>query len=84
MKMFEYMASGVPIIASKLPVLQEVLCQQDALLAEPDDPAEWSNSLRSLVRDHELGRHLAYNARRTYLDEHNWVERARRLLQATT
>ena len=85
MKMFEYMASGVPIIASKLPVLQEVLCHQhNALLAEPDAPAEWSNSLRSLVSDDELGRHLAHNARRTYLDEHNWVERARRLLQATT
>jgi glycosyltransferase involved in cell wall biosynthesis len=38
LKMFEYMASGRPIIASKLPVFEEVLKHNvNALLVSPDN-----------------------------------------------
>lgn len=37
-KMFEYMASGVPIVASDLPSIREVLNSTNAVLVEPQNP----------------------------------------------
>jgi len=39
LKMFEYMASGTPIVASDLPSIREVLNDGNALLVRPGDPA---------------------------------------------
>lgn len=38
LKMFEYMASGTPIVASDLPSVREVLNTENAFLVQPDDP----------------------------------------------
>ncbi len=63
MKMFEYMASGVPIIASDLPVLQEVLVHgENALVAPSGDAAAWQTALESLIADRALGPRLATRA----------------------
>ncbi len=36
MKLFEYMASGVPIVSSRLPSLEEVLNENNSVLVEPE------------------------------------------------
>ena len=41
MKMFEYMAAGRAILSSDLPVLREVLNEENAILLPPDEPAAW-------------------------------------------
>jgi len=52
MKMFEYMACGVPFVASDLPVLQEVLVHdRNALIAAADDVEAWSAAVRRLLVD---------------------------------
>ncbi len=38
LKMFEYMASGTPIVASDLPSIREVLNEKNAVLVKPDNP----------------------------------------------
>ncbi len=84
MKMFEYLASGTPIISSDLPVLREVLDDGvNALLAGPDDPKEWLNCLDRLVEDSDLGRSIGTAAHRSYVRQHTWSARARKILQAT-
>lgn len=83
MKMFEYMATGVPIIASRLPALQEVLEDgQDCLMAESDAPDEWLSRLDDCLSDPSASNALAANARNKYLQEYNWDVRASRLLDA--
>ena len=57
MKMFEYMAAGRPILASTLPVLQEVLRHgENALLLPYDEPQAWVDALRTLHADPALAR----------------------------
>ncbi len=51
MKMFEYMAAGRAIISSDLPVLHEVLNEQNAIFCSADDPLAWQATLVSLVQD---------------------------------
>lgn len=81
LKMFEYMAAGMPIIASRLPVLEEVLEDNiDCLLAEPDDPASWSDCLQRLLDDSALAGAIGTNARFAYEYEHNWNIRAEKIM----
>lgn len=82
MKMFEYMATGVPIIASKLPVLQEILVHgQNCLLAEPENIDEWSKCLKILHKDSVLANRIGENARSAYLSEYNWISRSEKIIE---
>jgi len=80
MKMFEYMASGVPMVASDLPVLGEVLThERNALIAPSGDAAAWQAAIARLVSDRALRRTLASNALAD-LREFTPRARARRIL----
>ncbi|MDD5450311.1 MAG: glycosyltransferase family 4 protein [Desulfovibrionales bacterium] len=83
MKMFEYMASGVPIISSKLPVLEEVLRSgENSLLVEPDRIDEWSSCLNHLEKDRSLGKKLAQNAYKECTSKYSWSTRAKQMVKA--
>ena len=63
MKMFEYMATGVPIVASDLPVLQEVLQhERNALIAPAGDDDVWVGAIDRLLHDVTLRVALAERA----------------------
>jgi glycosyltransferase involved in cell wall biosynthesis len=79
LKLFEYMASGRPIVASDLPSLREVLRDGDnALLVEPGNPQALTAGIRRLKDDAALGRRLAAQAKRD-VREFTWARRAARL-----
>lgn len=62
MKMFEYMASGRLIIASDLPVLREVLNEDNALLCEPDVLECWRRGLERTTTNASWKQGLARQA----------------------
>jgi glycosyltransferase involved in cell wall biosynthesis len=75
MKMFEYMASGVPIVASDLPVLQEILAhERNALIAPSGDLGAWQTAVQRLIEDRALRIALA---RRALVDVTTFTPRAR-------
>lgn len=81
MKMFEYMAAGRPILASTLPVLQEIL--QDgvnAILLPYDEPKRWMEALRRLQQDGELAEALGRQARHD-VQKYTWDKRAQSILK---
>ncbi len=81
MKMFEYMASGKPMIASALPVLQEVLeHRRNAWLVPPDDLAAWQNAVEILIGDPSLRRQLGEAARQDLIEKYTWDARARAVM----
>lgn len=83
MKMFEYLATGVPLISSDLPVLREVL--QDGvngLLVPPADPAAWAAALDRLAGHTDVARAIGERAHAEYLAHHTWTRRAEALLDA--
>jgi glycosyltransferase involved in cell wall biosynthesis len=83
MKMFEYMASGVPLVSSDLPVLSEVLEHgRNALLATADAPEEWLERIDWLVANPAEAALIAGNAYRDYVRNHTWQARADSLMQA--
>jgi glycosyltransferase involved in cell wall biosynthesis len=80
LKLFDYMAAGVPIVASDLPALREVLRhEENALLACPDDPDAFAAAVRRLFVDPALAARLGRQAR-TDVEAYSWDARAHALL----
>jgi len=79
-KMFEYLASGVPVISSNLLVLREVLKhKENCLLVDPTDVSAWSSSIKKLIKNKNLRTEIVKNAKKTIENEHNWDRRAIRI-----
>ena len=82
-KIFEYMAMGKGIVASRLGQIGEVLVDgETALLVEPGDIRELKEALVRLVDDKGLREALGVKAREVAEREHTWRHNARRVLQA--
>jgi glycosyltransferase involved in cell wall biosynthesis len=82
LKIFEYMLSGRPVAAPRAPGVEEVLNDGvDSLLFDPFDPADAARKVVLLLKDKELGKRLASNARNTALSKYTYRARARTLLE---
>lgn len=80
MKMFEYLACARPVLASDLPVLQEVLDSENALLLPAADPQVWADAIRALAKNPPRRAALSVAARAT-AERHTWEARARRVVE---
>lgn len=74
LKLFEYMACRRSIIASDLPVLREVLNDDNALLCPPDDLESWNRALRQCIHDVGLVEALVTQSRQD-VDQYTWQNR---------
>ncbi len=75
LKMFEYMASGRPIIASDQPVLREVLDENTAVLVQSDDIDAWMGAITDLIKHPNRGRAIGAAARQKVIDRYTWRAR---------
>lgn len=79
LKMFEYMASGVPIVASDLPALREVISERNAFFAAPDDARALARAL-AMVFDNPEEAHRRAAQALCDVRAYTWDARARRIL----
>lgn len=79
-KLFEYMASGKPIIASDLPSINEVVTHNhSALLFKPDDSNDLTKKIYELVNNKKLAEKLSLNSL-NLVDNYTWQTKARNML----
>jgi glycosyltransferase involved in cell wall biosynthesis len=82
-KVFEYMAMGKAIVASRLGQIGEVLSDgETALLVQPGNVEELAAALVKLIDDDELRKSLGARAREVAEREHTWAHNAQRVLDA--
>lgn len=81
-KLFEYMAMGKGIVASRLGQIGDVLSDEEtALLTEPGNARELRDVMVRLARSRELRERLGKAARVVAMENHTWAHNAARVLQ---
>ena len=81
-KIFEYMAHGLPIIASDLPTVREVLTnERNSILVPPEDIDAWSDALTRLTLSTSFAEDLARRAREDFLSKYTWDARVSTVLK---
>lgn len=81
LKLFEYMAAGLPILASDLESVQEVIENGvNGLLLPPDEPKAWRSALEYLRDNPQERKRIGENAKRTLVDKFSWEARAKKVL----
>ena len=82
LKLFEYMASGLPIVATAVGQIAEVIRPGgNGLLVPPGDELALAAALESLVADRELRTRLGQQAREDAVRERSWDHYVARLEQ---
>lgn len=80
LKAFELMQAGVPIVATDLPSLREIVRHgEEAHLVPPDDASALAAGIETLLRDRELAARLVRQAAAHVLD-YTWERRAQRIM----
>ena len=82
MKLFEYMASRVPVVASDLPSVREIVDETMVYFAEPDNAQSFAKAIAGALEDGAQAEKTAraYDA----VSNHTWRARAQRILAQLT
>ena len=80
-KMFEFMAAGLPLIYSNLPSHHEIAGTLGAgIPVDPEKPEQIACAIEQLVSNHDLAQRLGEAGMRTVREKFNWnIERAKLL-----
>jgi len=76
MKMFEYMASGRPIVASNLPSIREVLNERNSILFKPDDPRDLADKIQIALDDQKVSEKALLD-----VQKYTWHKRVKKILE---
>lgn len=80
-KMFEYMAAGLPVIASDFPLWQKIVEDNDCgICVDPTDINAISEACAYLLSNPEKGELLGRNGRKAVLEKYNWANEEKDLL----
>jgi len=78
LKLFSYMASRRPIVASDLPSLREILNEKNAVFVQPDNPLDLTVGLKKVLSDsNHTHPHPLFEQAFQDVQKYTWEKRAR-------
>ncbi|MFC1666700.1 glycosyltransferase family 4 protein [Candidatus Omnitrophota bacterium] len=81
LKIVEYLASGKPIVASKVGEVERMIGEA-GILTEPGNASSLADAIETLLLDKELRLECSHKARKRAEDKYNWSDTAESLLRA--
>jgi len=82
LKLFEYMAAGLPVVTTAVGDLPQLVEDgRTGVLVPPDEPAGLAGAIASLAADPERCRRLGAAARARVIERHSWHATAARILE---
>lgn len=79
LKLFEYMASKRPIVASDLPSLREVLNENNSILVPSENSGALAEGIKKVLQNQDLAKRISEQAYRD-VQGHTWQKRTQRIL----
>lgn len=80
-KMFEYMASGLPVISSNIPLWENIIdSNQCGICVNPMSPQEIATAINFLVENPEKAKEMGKNGKEAILKKYNWNIEERKLI----
>lgn len=80
-KMFEYMAAGIPVIASNFPLWKQIIEEnQCGLCVDPLNPQAIANAIDYLIAHPEEAEQMGRNGQKAVVDRYNWGIEEQKLL----
>ena len=80
-KMFDYMAAGLPVIASDFPLWRSIMADHDCgLLVDPLSPTAIANAIEYLLTNEEAAETMGERAREMVWTTYNWETEERKLV----
>jgi len=81
-KLFEYMMAGLPVVASDLRFIRQIVVDtQCGILVPPGDPVALSAAIEELLRDPLRAQQMGERGRRAVFERYSWATQAERLLK---
>lgn len=80
LKLFSYLASGRPIVASDLPSLREVVSEQEVFFFKPDNPESLADAIGRALADTQ-GAHARAARALQLVQQYTWDARAKIILE---
>ncbi|MBI5765893.1 glycosyltransferase family 4 protein [Candidatus Falkowbacteria bacterium] len=80
LKLFEYMASGRPIVASNLDSLKEILTGSECVFFAPDDANDLAQKINNLLLDKDRAEKISANAYQK-VKNYTWENRAKNIIE---
>ncbi|HBZ06504.1 MAG TPA: glycosyl transferase [Massilia sp.] len=79
-KMFEYMSSGIPVIASNFPLWRDIIeGNRCGICVDPLDPQAIADAIDHLVTHPDIAKSMGERGRQAVLEKYNWGIEAARL-----
>ena len=72
LKVYEYLAAGLPVVASSVGQLPAII-SDEGMLVPPSDPQALATALDALAASPEARRRMGERARRTAVEKHSWA-----------
>ncbi|WP_017726175.1 glycosyltransferase family 4 protein [Halalkalibacterium ligniniphilum] len=81
-KMFEYMAAGIPVIASNFPLWNEIIEEnQCGICVDPLEPKKIANAIQFFIKNPVEAKRMGQNGRLAIKEKYNWETENMKLLQ---
>ncbi|MFC7685331.1 glycosyltransferase family 4 protein [Ureibacillus sp. GCM10028918] len=81
-KMFEYMAAGIPVIASDFPLWRQIIKKANCgVLVNPLNPTQIAEAVHELLNDEQKAKTMGENGRYAVEQEYNWEKESLKLVQ---
>ncbi|MCT4665856.1 MAG: glycosyltransferase [Flavobacteriales bacterium] len=81
-KMFEYMASGIPVITSDIPLWKQIVVEENncGLAVDPYNSNAIAEAINYLIENDEIAREMGKRGQQAVKNKYNWTQEEKKLV----